>query len=280
MINKSEILQLAKTTNLDPSIIEKDYVLGWILMGIQQHKELSQSWVFKGGTCLKKCYFGQYRFSEDLDFTLTHPQYAEIKTLTKQFCGICAWIYENSGIEITENSIAFELYKNLHGKFSIQGKLIFQGPLQRKTNFPKVKIDLTSHEKIVLSPEPRPIYHPYSDAPQIDIKVFCYCYEELFAEKIRALAERARPRDLYDVIYLYNSRQLIGNKASFVNTLRDKCAFKKIPLPTLDTIQRHPQQVILMSEWNNMLAHQVSRLKPFVDFWSKLPEIFDWLYKG
>ncbi len=28
---------------------------------------------FKGGTALKRCYFGDYRFSEDLDFTLTKP---------------------------------------------------------------------------------------------------------------------------------------------------------------------------------------------------------------
>ena len=31
---------------------------------------LRESWLFKGGTCLKKC-FETYRFSEDLDFTLT-----------------------------------------------------------------------------------------------------------------------------------------------------------------------------------------------------------------
>lgn len=45
-------------------------LLGWILDGINAHEELSGSWVFKGGDCLKKCYFETYRFSEDLDFTL------------------------------------------------------------------------------------------------------------------------------------------------------------------------------------------------------------------
>jgi Nucleotidyl transferase AbiEii toxin, Type IV TA system len=51
-------------------VIEKDYVLGWLLWGIGSDPVLGQSWVFKGGTCLKKCYIETYRFSEDLDFTV------------------------------------------------------------------------------------------------------------------------------------------------------------------------------------------------------------------
>ena len=70
MIDRREILEAASSFSLLPSVVEKDYVLGWILAGINAHEELSESWVFKGGTCLKKCYFETYRFSEDLDFTL------------------------------------------------------------------------------------------------------------------------------------------------------------------------------------------------------------------
>jgi predicted nucleotidyltransferase component of viral defense system len=57
MIEKNEIIQFAKANNLDLSMIEKDYVLGWILMGIQVHKKSKGFWIFKGGTCLKKCFF-------------------------------------------------------------------------------------------------------------------------------------------------------------------------------------------------------------------------------
>lgn len=70
MIDKREILEAASALGLLPSVVEKDYVLGWILAGIHAHPVLSESWVFKGGTCLKKCFFETYRFSEDLDFTL------------------------------------------------------------------------------------------------------------------------------------------------------------------------------------------------------------------
>lgn len=50
-------------------ILERDYLLSWILAGISQVKDLRETLVFKGGTALKKCYFGDYRFSEDLDFS-------------------------------------------------------------------------------------------------------------------------------------------------------------------------------------------------------------------
>jgi predicted nucleotidyltransferase component of viral defense system len=70
LIDRREILELATQTSLNPHVIEKDYVLGWVLAGIYAHEELAESWIFKGGTCLKKCFFETYRFSEDLDFTL------------------------------------------------------------------------------------------------------------------------------------------------------------------------------------------------------------------
>ena len=70
MIDRRELLAAAANLGLLPNVVEKDYVLGWLLAGIFNHPALAEKWVFKGGTCLKKCYFETYRFSEDLDFTL------------------------------------------------------------------------------------------------------------------------------------------------------------------------------------------------------------------
>lgn len=70
MIDKFEIFEIARSLGLQSSTIEKDYVLGWILMGIERNSKTSNSWIFKGGTCLKKCFFDECRFSEDSDFTL------------------------------------------------------------------------------------------------------------------------------------------------------------------------------------------------------------------
>ena len=50
-------------------VLERDYLLSWVLAGIARTPALRDSLAFKGGTALKKCYFRDYRFSEDLDFT-------------------------------------------------------------------------------------------------------------------------------------------------------------------------------------------------------------------
>ena len=66
-------------------MIEKDYVIGWVLWGIGSDPSLSTSWVFKGGTCLRKCYVETYRFSEDLDFTVLPGGPAEASQVIPHF---------------------------------------------------------------------------------------------------------------------------------------------------------------------------------------------------
>lgn len=58
-----------KRLGLPWEVLERDYLLTWILAGITQVDSFRDTLVFKGGTALKKCFFGDYSFSEDLDFT-------------------------------------------------------------------------------------------------------------------------------------------------------------------------------------------------------------------
>lgn len=70
MISLDEFKREAAGTGVDVAVIEKDYVLSWILKGIFE-SSLAANLVFKGGTALRKVYFKDYRFSEDLDFTIS-----------------------------------------------------------------------------------------------------------------------------------------------------------------------------------------------------------------
>ena len=66
---RKRLEEARRDIGLSWEIIEKDYILSWVLAGIAANKKLQNELIFKGGTALKKCYFGNYRFSEDLDFT-------------------------------------------------------------------------------------------------------------------------------------------------------------------------------------------------------------------
>lgn len=70
MISREELLKKQKALGLPLSTLEKDYVLSLFLWGISSDPIIGSTWVFKGGTCIKKCYIRDYRFSEDLDFSL------------------------------------------------------------------------------------------------------------------------------------------------------------------------------------------------------------------
>jgi predicted nucleotidyltransferase component of viral defense system len=196
-------MEFSREFGLNANVIEKDYVIGWLLAGISNAPQLASSWVFKGGTCLKKCYFETYRFSEDLDFTVTNPDDFNVEFLVKAFHEISEWLYETTGIEIPKDAIRFEVYKNPRGGISAEGLIGYHGPMQRCGDPAPIKLDLTVDEVLVLDSAIREVHHPYSDRPGDGIQIPCYCFEEVFAEKIRALAERERPRDLYDVVHLY-----------------------------------------------------------------------------
>lgn len=93
MITRVDISDRVQEWGLRDDIIEKDYILGWLLFGIGQNEVLCDTWVFKGGSCLKKCYFETYRFSEDLDFTIINNGPETEETLRPVFTDISNWIY-------------------------------------------------------------------------------------------------------------------------------------------------------------------------------------------
>jgi hypothetical protein len=66
MISEAEIRRIAAAAKVDPMVIDLDYCLGWFLLGLQNTSASFEGLIFKGGTCLRKCYFSDYRFSEDL----------------------------------------------------------------------------------------------------------------------------------------------------------------------------------------------------------------------
>ncbi len=101
--------------------------------------------------------------------------------------------------------------------------------------------------------------------------------DELFAEKIRAMGQRGRPRDLYDIVNLFRRDDFRTRAADLRATLEEKCRFKAVPVPTADSVLAGERRVELETEWVNMLGHQLPVLPPLEGFVSELPALFDWL---
>jgi predicted nucleotidyltransferase component of viral defense system len=277
MIRKEEILERAGVLSLEPSVVEKDYVLGWLLHAIGCHPELAEQWIFKGGTCLKKVHFETYRFSEDLDFTLLDRSHLQPEFLDRVFSEISASLYELMGLEIPAERLRFDLRANPLGHPAVEGRIYYRGPLQVPLSAtPKIKLDLVADERLVEVPERRMVSHEYSDRPEQGMTVLAYGYVEILAEKTRALGDRGRSRDLYDVIHLFRRPEARERAADVLRVLREKCAFKGLAVPTFASVREVRDAIA--AQWGNMLGHQLPELPPFDSFWESLTEFFSWLY--
>lgn len=277
MIRKEELFRIQRSLQLPLSTIEKDYVLSLVIWGIAKHQNMSTSWIFKGGTALKKCYFGDYRFSEDLDYTLTTEASIDPEVIYQDLVLVFALIYESFGLKIGVENLAISPFPDKNG-LVLQIKVPYQGPLLSSGSLPKIKLDLTQDEILVDAPEPRDLLHQYSDSALLDTKILCYSIYEIFAEKLRALVERTRPRDLYDVVHL--GEFFIKN--DFQKSYLQKVAIAKFKYKKLDfraSLMNIDQRAIeeARADWHNMLLHQIQALGSFDDFLAKARVVMEWV---
>ncbi len=275
MISREEVTAVADKTGLTPNMVERDYVIGWLLAAINKNSNIAQLWAFKGGTCLKKCYFETYRFSEDLDFTILDESHINELFLKRQFASVAEWLYETSGIMIPMDRFQFDIYSNPRGHQSCQGRVYYESYFSKGLHsLPKIKFDLLSDEILVLPLSRQSVIHPFTDTPQDGIFVECYDYAEIFAEKVRALGDRGRPRDLYDVINMFRYDYLPAPEV-IQNILSKKCSYKGISPPTMANLEKYRDE--MSRNWKPMLVHQLPKLPELNEYWDSLPEFFEWL---
>ena len=277
MISKADILERAREWQLTPEVVEKDYVLGWLLAGIAQHPATKNNWVFKGGTCLKKCVLETYRFSEDLDFTLLPgAEYSDagIDAILRE---VVAQVTTLSGIRFPVSGLSVKQRKDLTGRPTLDARIEYSGPLVFPGS-PKIRLDLTQHEPVLRSPERRAVFHPYPDHLPNELAVTTYAIGELVAEKTRALCERMRPRDLYDVVLLGAITRSDNDAQALRAVAIEKFAVKGMTLPTIaDVIRRAEADEELHSEWDSMLGHQLPATPRLDDFLARLPAGIAWM---
>ena len=267
----------ADELQLLPTTIEKDYALGWFLFGIARHPELRR-WIFKGGTCLKKCYFDTYRFSEDLDFTLPEDAPYERGAIEAALGSLAAWVLDATGIQVPEGGITVEERANKRGEVTFEARVSFRGPVAHEGSAPRVKFDLTRFELVASETPQRAVFHGYSDAPEPSPSVRSYSLEELLAEKVRALVERSgRARDVYDVVSLRRSTAVAVDVAKARDLTIRKFAYKELATPTAEAVLAAIDWAVVAGDWEHSLHHQLPVLPPVEEFQAALGEALAWL---
>ena len=201
MISAAEIQRMAGAAGVEPTRVDLDYTLGWILCGLWAQPEVATGWVFKGGTCLRKCYFPGYRFSEDLDFTLTRP--LSMEDGHALVSAAAKWAEEVTGIDFTGQPLRVEVMPATEGDPGYEFRLYYRGSLPMG-GFPRsIQVHLSGGEVVAMPPVSRSLNHPYSDSIEMEaVMLRCYSLAEVLAEKLRAICGQRRhaiARDLYDI---------------------------------------------------------------------------------
>ena len=274
MITRADIVERVQEWGLIEQVVEKDYVLGWLLWGIANDEILGEKWIFKGGTCLKKCYIETYRFSEDLDFTVLPGGPFRPEDVSPLIERALARVYDASGVDFSGRPVAMRARPD---GLSTEGSVYYVGPRGQVASPARIKLDISANEQVVRPPVLRDIGHPYPDGLPQPAKVRCYSFEELFAEKLRAMTQRGRPRDLYDVINLFRRNDLRLYPYKIYDAFVEKCAIKNVVVPTAQTIMSGQRRAELEADWLPMLGHQLPVLPPLEPFLDELPVLLQWL---
>jgi predicted nucleotidyltransferase component of viral defense system len=235
------------------SVLERDYCLAWFL-AVLAESNLTAVLGFKGGTALKRCYFGDYRFSEDLDFTFTTQVTPE--ELKARLEPVYAAVRDASGIVFGLDREDRQKHENSYTFY-----LRYQGPLPKAND---VKVDITLRETLVYPLQERAVlrgYEEFTDLPG-DRRLLAYSLEEITTEKTLALADKARnePRDLYDLWHLTSNEGI--DLGPLADGMRQKLEFRGKPCEGLaDAIRAKEPR--LKALWNTRLGYQMAELPEF-----------------
>lgn len=262
MILETKIKSLARRQGIDPAVVDRDHALGVVLWAMHSRGSL-QGWVFKGGTCLRKCHFGDYRFSEDLDFTVTGRLSV---AAAQEAITACAPAAASQGIQLVLDAMHVEVMNDDYGRESVEIKVPYRGAL-RMGSAQNVQFHLSADEVLAFEPVTLPLLHPYEDASALKCRISAYGLEEVLVEKLRAAAGQRRhavARDIYDIASVV--RRGADTEAA-LSVLPTKAAYKAVDLSDAAARFRARENEYAVS-WRRTLQYLVMDDLSFSDAFS------------
>ena len=268
---RTRLLESQRSLNLPWEVLERDYLLSWILAAIAEVDELKETLVFKGGTCLKKCYFKNYRFSEDLDFTAIgkFPSGKLLYELMQRMCTNAIKLID----PYAPMDIICEVYQpakpHPRGQEAFNIRTKFPWHRKPQTN---IIVEITVDEEIIKPVILKPILHEHDEI--FSASILTYSLEEIIAEKLRAILQniknlekrgwaRSRARDYYDlwnILKVYKDQLNLQNFESF---LRQKCSTRDVNFENHNSFFYPKLLEIVEKTWEQWLGTLVSELPPY-----------------
>lgn len=227
-------------------LIEKDIILHQILTDLSKDDFFSKNFVFKGGTCLIKCYYGYKRFSEDIDFTWKNQRVfkGQSQNQTRGYLsGVIDTIGKTFESIAKRRGLEFECAKSDRHFVELGGsnklctfKIWYDSDVLGRKSFIKVQINFVEDMcfrvkagrlKSMLTrqdAELRALYSEYAEYSRA-VRFNIYDLREILSEKVRAILTRRgmKARDFVDVYLIQKNYKIKPEDV-------EKCAAEKIGL--------------------------------------------------
>ena len=251
-------------------LVERDYALGHVLAATYERDALATALLFKGGTALKKAYFGDYRFSVDLDFTAVGgPRGDELEREMTSLAGMVERGLGEHGPFAVVASRRPEQRGHPTGQEAF--RLAVQFPWQRSPLW-SIKVEITTDERLLLPAADRALRHGYAE--DLTATLRCYSLEEIVAEKLRTMLQAEKrleegkwlrncARDYYDLWRLCAAPDVAVDYATVGRILPAKLAVRGVEAATVDDF--FPARVVegASRQWDSSLAALVRPLPEF-----------------
>lgn len=191
MIDYSQIQRLASKIGIPEEIIEKDYLIELILFYLTKDNYFKEKLIFRGGTALKKVYFSDYRFSEDLDFLVDRKR--NVEDIEFRLTQLLVKISSDYPFHLSKRSE--------YGRDRLQFFILYDLIPEIKVT-KELKIDV-SKDNIIPAFQRRKVLFTYQEFKHDNLYLETYDLESIVSDKIgRILDVENEPRDIYDLCYL------------------------------------------------------------------------------
>ncbi|MHB1318478.1 MAG: nucleotidyl transferase AbiEii/AbiGii toxin family protein [Anaerolineae bacterium] len=243
MITLAELRRASARLGLGLAQAEHEYVLLCALDGLSHTPVLRDTFALKGGTALRQVFFADWRHSVDLDFTVAaeFPAGSLREGLAQWFAGVAVL----HGLPLSVHDLHMP-----NGAARVRAR--FVGPLGHPG---RLLLDITLDELICLPWERRAVARALfaQPAPQ----VLSYSLDEILAEKLRAIVQRGKARDYYDVWRLLKEKQGELDLERVCQTLDAKCAHRGLGHASSCDLLGTERLAAAESYWRNDLSDQV-----------------------
>jgi len=193
-----------------PAQIEQDLIISRALVDLYNDPHIKDALIFRGGTALNKLFINPpSRYSEDIDFVQKNADpigqtINAIREVLKPWLGDPKW-------KITQRS----------------AKLIYKYESINKSAS-KLKIEINTTEHFQVLPLKKVPFSMDSDWFKGTADIITYEMDELMATKLRALYQRRKGRDLFDMWYVAD-RNLINLNRVF-DIFHQYCTYNDVKI--------------------------------------------------